>query len=116
MVRQHLEAPSLPPWRDATLFGQRLAHAFLDVSVVDTRRARRLAAAALHTGVHEFHELGGDRCVVEMHGPNGCDSPTRRQRFLTRDAKRRAVRKAQSAADAGGQLLVVQVEFHVGSP
>ena len=62
------------------------------------------------------HELGGDRRVLEVHRPDGGDAAPWRQRLLARDAERGAVRQAQPAADAGGQFLVVEMQFHADPP
>ena len=99
MPWQDREAKALPARRDAMLRGECLAHAFLQTTVRDARWACRLAPAALHASLHEREELVGDRRVVDVYGPDGGDTTTRRQRFLAGYSKSRAMRQAKTAAD-----------------
>ena len=109
-MSERREPDALPPWRHSLLRHERTARLFHERSEFHIARTRRLAASALHTGLHELDELVVDRRAVEFYTAHGIDSATWGQRFLTGDSKRRAVRQTQSARHAGRQLLGVDVE------
>ena len=100
---------ALPPRREPAGVGQRAARALHQPAERHARRARRLAAPALHAGVHEADELGVGRRALPLHGPHRGDAAPRRRRLLARDPVGRAVRQAEPAADARGQLVVDEV-------
>ena len=112
MVAEGRQADPLPPRRHAPRGGQRGPGALHEPAERHPRGARRLAPAALHARVHERHELTVGLGVLPLHGAHGRDATPRRRRLLPRHPVGRAVRQAQAAADAAGQLVVVQPEIH----
>ena len=89
---------------------QRLACSLHEVTERHSRRARDLAAAALHAGLHRAPERVVERRAVELDRAHGGDPPARRRRLETGDAVGRTVRQAEPARDARDQLVLVDRE------
>ena len=77
VMKQCSVAEPLPPWCGAVLRCECAANTLLQVTVGNARGACRFASAALHAGLHEVHELVGDRRLFQMHLADGCDATTR---------------------------------------
>ena len=114
VVAEHPVAEALPPRREPAGLGQRRAGAFHQAAERHARRAGRLASPALDAGVHEAHELVVSRRPARVHGAHRRDAAPRRCGLLPGHPVGRAVRQAQAAADARGQLVVEHLQLHGG--
>ena len=76
------------------------------------RRARRLAAPALHARVERVDELVVSGASSSWTSRISRDPTARRQRLVARHPERRAGRQAQPALHAGGEFVGVDPEIH----
>ena len=112
---ERLHAEPLPPRCEPTRGGERVARPLHQPPEGHARRARRLAPAALHAGVHEADERVVGLGALPVDLAHRRDPAARRRRLLSRHPVGRAVREAEPARHAGGELVVVDAELHAES-
>ena len=110
VARARRQPGAQPPWRRAAVVGEGRAGPLHQVAERHPAGAGRLAAAALHARLHEAHEVVVGVGATPLDGTHRVDATARRQGLLPGDPERRAVRQAQPAGDARGQLGVVEPE------
>lgn len=92
-----------------TFLGERSDCALDKTPVRHRRRAGRLASAALNTRVDHFDETRCDWCFSILNFSHACDPSAGRETFLAGGSVGRAMGKTQTAPNAGGKVVRIEV-------